>query len=153
MRTFKQYGVMPPRPAYEAVIKGDDTVYRVCGFDWVNGRVMLERPVGWYEWVGVDRVCLHRLSPIREPIDKPVDMGEYTVWGGLTMGRGSQQVRTILAAKTEKQAMGLLRITTPHFMANWSKTLNPVEQEIALASPGVVLQASSLSGFDFIPRE
>lgn len=77
-------------------------------------------------------------------------MAKIKVFGGQGRGRGKVQVRTIVAASSQKRAAEILNIGLYDFRSRFSETVNPVELKIALAKPGVVFQASSTMGSDFI---
>lgn len=71
------------------------------------------------------------------------------VYGGLTFVSGGNQVRTIVAAKSKKEAAALVGETIGYFNKYWSETGNKTEIECALAKPGQVLRASTSMGYDF----
>jgi hypothetical protein len=79
------------------------------------------------------------------------------VWGGLVMNwkrsreRNSGQVRTIVAARNQKEAAALLDISVHYLRGYWSETFNDTERGIALARPGIVFQATTSTGDDFEP--
>lgn len=78
---------------------------------------------------------------------------ELKVFSGLMHGRGRVQVRTIVAATSQKHAAELLGIGLSELRGWWSCTGNETELAAALACPGTVLQASTTTSFDFLPKE
>ena len=78
---------------------------------------------------------------------------ELKVYGGLMYGRGQVQVRTIVAASSQKQAAELLGIGLSKLRGCWGCTGDETELAAALACPGTVLQASTSRAFDFLPKE
>lgn len=72
------------------------------------------------------------------------------VFGGLTLVEG-RQVRTIVAASSQKEAAELLGITVRHLRDYWPQTGNALEVETALAQPGVVFNAVDNKGREFKP--
>lgn len=62
---------------------------------------------------------------------------KYKVFGGLTFKDG-KQVRCIIATKTKKRAIELLKITPFEFNNYWCDTGNDIECEVALESPETV---------------
>lgn len=74
------------------------------------------------------------------------------VFNGLMSGRGKPQVRTIVAASSQKQAAAILGITLSEVREFWSCTSNEVALATALATPGTVFQASTSFANDFLPK-
>lgn len=72
------------------------------------------------------------------------------VFGGLVMDKG-RQVRTIVAAPSQKKAAKLLGISVSHLREYWPQTGNTVELETALAQPCVVFKAVDIFGREFRP--
>jgi len=70
-------------------------------------------------------------------------MRKYKVFGGLTM-KGGKQVRTIVAAKTIKQACEILNMKMSSFKSSWSETGNKIELEVALNNPEKVFIANNI---------
>lgn len=68
------------------------------------------------------------------------------VFGGLTFV-GGKQVRTIVAAKSQKAAAEAVGISLGEFRNYWAETGNDQELEIALPQPGIVfIEAVPRSG-------
>lgn len=76
-------------------------------------------------------------------------MKQLRVWGGLTF-KGGKQVRTIVATRTKKRAMELLKASPNTFKDYWSETGNAVEIATALPKPDTIFIASTSMGNDFI---
>lgn len=76
-----------------------------------------------------------------------IERGEK-VWGGLTMD-GGKQVRTIVCAKTQKEAASLVGMTLHHFRGYWSETGNAVELAVCDRTSGKVFRATTSMGCDF----
>ncbi|MDU4254513.1 hypothetical protein [Pseudomonas sp.] len=72
------------------------------------------------------------------------------VYGGHTF-KGGRQARTIIAAKSMKEAAEAIGTTLTEMRAYWSVSGNPKELEIALAQPGVVLYERVERSGDFQP--
>jgi len=70
------------------------------------------------------------------------------VYGGLSFKNG-EQVRTIVAAKSAKEAAQLLGISLYHLNDYWCAAHDQNEIEVALGKPGTVFEASSSVGHDF----
>lgn len=60
------------------------------------------------------------------------------VFGGLTF-KGGMQMRTLVAASSQKAAAKLVGTSLDDFRAYWSVTGNRAEVEAALAQPGIAL--------------
>ena len=75
-------------------------------------------------------------------------MKQFKVWGGLTFLRGNQ-VRTIIATKTKKQASEILGISMYELNTYWCETGNKIELKVALGKPFVVFMASGSMEKDF----
>lgn len=74
------------------------------------------------------------------------------VYGGMKFIRG-KQVRTIVAAKNQKEAAALVRESLCSFRMYWTATGNETEIAAAMSQPGIVLCASTSMGYDFKPYE
>lgn len=74
------------------------------------------------------------------------------VYAGTTVVKG-KSIRTIVAARSQKEVASLLGISVSHMRDYWSVTGNEVECKVALTQPGVVMYASSSMVGDFVPRE
>lgn len=72
------------------------------------------------------------------------------VYGGQKFKNGTQ-LRTIVAAKSKKKAAELVGESLHQFRQYWSETGNDIEIKTALKMPGVVFQASTSMGKDFMP--
>ncbi|WP_219096272.1 hypothetical protein [Pseudomonas sp. UMAB-40] len=72
------------------------------------------------------------------------------VFLGLTYTQG-KQLRTIVAARTQKTAAQLLGIPLNHLQRYWSVSGNKVDLDTALASPEVVFLASDSVRRDYSP--
>lgn len=75
---------------------------------------------------------------------------KYVVFSGLMRGRNSPQVRSLIAAKSRAEASRITGVPSSHLKAFWSLTGNREEIEVALSQPGVLFQASSAKGRDFV---
>jgi hypothetical protein len=72
------------------------------------------------------------------------------VFLGLSFVQG-KQLRTIVAARTQKSAAQLLGIPLNHLKQYWSVTGNKIDLDTALASPEVVFHASNSERRDYSP--
>ncbi|MGE8063800.1 hypothetical protein [Pseudomonas sp. NPDC089569] len=72
------------------------------------------------------------------------------VFGGLTMVKG-KQVRTIVAASSQKKAAELVGVSLSYLRGYWSETGNAVELKTALSQPGVVFTALPENDKQFAP--
>lgn len=70
------------------------------------------------------------------------------VWGGITFV-GSKQVRTLVIAKTQKQAAARVGDSLHSFRQYWSETGNAVELEVCRRTDGHVFKATTCNGVDF----
>lgn len=70
------------------------------------------------------------------------------VFAGLTFEKG-KQLRTIVAASSQKQAAALVGESLSSFRTWWTDTGNDIECQTALSKPGTVFKASTIMGFDF----
>lgn len=80
-------------------------------------------------------------------------MRKLKVFGGYLHGRGRPQVRTIVAAKSQKEAAVLFGVSIGCVRSCFCETFNKIEVEIAISSPGTIFQASSVDGKDFKKKE
>lgn len=68
------------------------------------------------------------------------------VWGGLTFQRipdGHRQVRTVVAASSQKEAAALVGVSMYEFRHYWCETRNDVEVRAALSAVGTVFVATT----------
>jgi hypothetical protein len=72
------------------------------------------------------------------------------VYGGLSWGRGRRQVRTIVAARNQREAADLVGIDMGYMRGFWSVTGNAREIDTAMGEPFTVFRASSSLGDDFV---
>ncbi len=72
------------------------------------------------------------------------------VFGGLKQVR-DKQLRTIVAASSQKQAAELLGISVSFLKDFFPVTGTPAEVAAALAAPGIVLQATNERSTDYVP--
>ena len=70
------------------------------------------------------------------------------VFGGITFQNG-KQVRTIVAATSQKKAAALVSVSMHHFRDYWRETGNTHELETALPHPDVIFVSSSIQDKDF----
>lgn len=78
------------------------------------------------------------------------------VWGGLLTNwarcrERTGQVRTIVAASSQKEAAKLVGLSLYEFRNYWSETGNAFETEVAKSRPGILFHASTSMGNDFEP--
>ncbi|MGZ0787632.1 hypothetical protein ACXM5X_32340 [Pseudomonas saponiphila] len=74
------------------------------------------------------------------------------VFGGLRQV-GGKQLRTIVAASSQKSAAGLLNISVGFLKDYFPVTSNQIEVVAAMANPGVVLMAADERSKNFSPAE
>lgn len=72
------------------------------------------------------------------------------VFGGLKPVQG-KQLRTIVAASSQKQAAELLGVSVSYLRDYFVVTGTPAEVAAALAAPGVVLQATGERSTEYVP--
>ncbi|WP_020190761.1 hypothetical protein [Pseudomonas putida] len=72
------------------------------------------------------------------------------VFGGLKQVQG-KQLRTIIAASSQKKAAELLEVSVSYLKDYFAVTGMAAEVEAALAIPGVVLQATGERSKEFLP--
>ena len=74
----------------------------------------------------------------------------HKVFGGLKQVQG-KQLRTIVAATSQKQAAELLGVSVSFLKDYFAVTGTPAEVAAALAAPGVVLQATGERSTEYLP--
>lgn len=70
------------------------------------------------------------------------------VYGGLTIVHG-QQVRTIVAANSQKAAAELAGISLSYLRGYWAVTSNELEMKTAMESPGTVFKSKNSRDTEF----
>lgn len=76
-----------------------------------------------------------------------IEPGEK-VWGGIHL-RGGKQFRTLIVARSQKDAALLAGCSVSDFRNFWSETGNVVELEVARRTVGKLFQATTSMGVDF----
>ena len=74
---------------------------------------------------------------------------KYKIWGGLTF-KGRKQVRTLVATKTKKKAMELLKLPYRYFTDYWCATSNEIEIKLALTCPEKIFYVDNLTKEELI---
>lgn len=77
-------------------------------------------------------------------------MAKLRVYGGLIMGRGKHQVRTIVSAPSKKAAAEIFGMTVSNFASIFTETGNGLELRIATGDPYSVFQSSGTMESDFV---
>jgi hypothetical protein len=78
------------------------------------------------------------------------------VFGGLMMNpkrcrEHGGQVRTVIAAKSQKEAARKIGCSLYEFRTYWMETGNAEECASAMTAPGIIFQATTSMGLDFEP--
>jgi hypothetical protein len=81
-------------------------------------------------------------------------VAELKVWGSVMINHrrsaeSSGMVRTIVAARNQKEAAAIVGCSLHEFRGYWSQTGNAEEIAAGLKKPGVQLQATTSMGADF----
>lgn len=69
---------------------------------------------------------------------------KYKVWGGLTF-KGRNQVRTLVATKTKKRAVELLKLPYYYFADYWSETYNEKEIKLAMVKTETIIYVDNIT--------
>lgn len=74
------------------------------------------------------------------------------VFGGDMFNHQHKQVRTIVAAHTQKEAAKLTGLSLYYFREYWCETGNDDELSIALSAPGIVFWEATPRRGDFVRK-